>query len=177
MYIFFYRSCFWQISEVRKAGDGFFNLSVDVKKSYSRPSDGRNFGWVSLERERYDSWPKIFYNCVQTFHFYLHPQKTTGIQIFKFCSTLWKMKSEGLIFLSAPLKNLSEGSKFCCFFDDKIWTPLLKNLPSLEGVPQHTPPPHWTHPNCCDFLLIIFICLLLIKIPVSTAWILHGQEI
>ena len=91
IYIFFYRSCFWQISEVRKAGDGFFNLPIDVKKSYSRPSDGRNFGWVSLERERYDSWPKIFYNCVQTFHFYLHPQKTTGIQIFKF--------------LQHPLKN------------------------------------------------------------------------
>ena len=41
-----------QISGIRRAGDGFFNLPVDVKSQFTRPSDGRNFGWVSLERER-----------------------------------------------------------------------------------------------------------------------------
>lgn len=40
-----------EISEVRKVGDGFFHLPTDVKKQFIRPSDGRNFGWVSLERE------------------------------------------------------------------------------------------------------------------------------
>lgn len=40
-----------EISEVRKAGDGFFTLPVDVKKEYTRPTDGSNFGWVSLGRE------------------------------------------------------------------------------------------------------------------------------
>ncbi|XP_020632102.1 UPF0676 protein C1494.01-like isoform X2 [Orbicella faveolata] len=40
-----------EISEVRRVGDGFFHLPTDVKKQFTRPSDGRNFGWVSLERE------------------------------------------------------------------------------------------------------------------------------
>ncbi|KAL9957583.1 hypothetical protein ACROYT_G034502 [Oculina patagonica] len=40
-----------EISEVRKAGDGFFNLPTAVKTQFTRPSDGKNFGWVSLERE------------------------------------------------------------------------------------------------------------------------------
>ncbi|KAL9957584.1 hypothetical protein ACROYT_G034503 [Oculina patagonica] len=40
-----------EISEVRKAGDGFFNLPTHVKTQFTRPSDGKNFGWVSLERE------------------------------------------------------------------------------------------------------------------------------
>ncbi|RMX46421.1 hypothetical protein pdam_00000618 [Pocillopora damicornis] len=40
-----------EIAEVRQAGDGFFNLSTQVKKPFIRPTDGRNFGWVSLERE------------------------------------------------------------------------------------------------------------------------------
>lgn len=40
-----------EIAEVRQAGDGFFNLSTEVKKHFIRPTDGKNFGWVSLERE------------------------------------------------------------------------------------------------------------------------------
>jgi len=40
-----------EISDIRKVGDDFFNLEVDVKRQFTRPSDGRNFGWVSLERE------------------------------------------------------------------------------------------------------------------------------
>ncbi|KAJ7340038.1 hypothetical protein OS493_002760 [Desmophyllum pertusum] len=40
-----------EIEEVRKAGDGFFNLPTDVKTQFTRPTDGGNFGWVSLERE------------------------------------------------------------------------------------------------------------------------------
>lgn len=41
-----------EIAEVRQAGEGFFNLSTEVKKHFIRPTDGKNFGWVSLERER-----------------------------------------------------------------------------------------------------------------------------
>jgi len=40
-----------EISDVRKAGDEFFTLPADVKRKYTRASDGSNFGWVSLERE------------------------------------------------------------------------------------------------------------------------------
>lgn len=43
-----------QISDVRKAGDEFFTLPADVKRKYTRASDGSNFGWVSLERERWE---------------------------------------------------------------------------------------------------------------------------
>ena len=85
--------------------------------------------------------PKYFIIVYRHSIFICIPKRQLESKYSNFCNTLWKMKSEGLIFLSASLKNLSEGSKFCHLFEDKIWTPLLKNLPSLEGVPQHTPLP------------------------------------
>ena len=44
---------------------------------------------------------------------------------------LWKMKSKGFHLLLPPLKNLSEGTKFCLLLWSRNPNPLFKNLPSL----------------------------------------------